>query len=165
MTSPLDEVFEGYAETAKDLMRKWSDYASGVATNLDRGYGLDSASGDLGHVVSLAIETGARLSWEALDAVATLTGAPVGPRFVESEEFTSPLEGARLKLKGDLKDRPGDTLHAAVAKVVPARLAPDATKFKLRVDAAECPAGVYRGTVVARTQDDEKDVPVQIKVP
>jgi hypothetical protein len=165
MTSVLDEVFEGYAEAARDLMRKWSSYASRVADNLDSGYDVDSASTDLGQAVSLAFETGTRLTWEAFDAISMLTGAPMGPLFVESEEFPSPIKGAKLKLKGDLENRTGDTLAKKAVTFLPSQLAPGDMKFKLRVDAAGCPAGVYRGTVSAWTAEDSQDVPVLIKVP
>ena len=164
MTSAMEELLEGYAETARDLVRKWGKYASGVAGKLDSGYDADSASADWGKGVSLAIETGARLTWEALDAVATLTGAPNRPHFVESE-FDAPHKGARLALEGDLKNLPGDTLAARRATVIPAQLRPEDTKFTIRADAAGCLAGVYRGKVLASTPAGTEKVEVWVKVP
>jgi hypothetical protein len=167
MTSALDEVIEGYAETAKDLVRKWRDYASGVATKLDSGYDADSASADLGVAMSLAIETGARLTWEALDAVAILTEAPSRPGWVEStQEFSSPFRGAKLELKGDLKNSPGQTLAAADVRVIPAQLGSQQTKFRIRANAAGYPAGIYRGKVLASTPENApEEVSVRIQVP
>jgi hypothetical protein len=167
MTSALDEVIEGYAETTKDLLRKWRDYASGVADKLDSGYDADSASADLGAAVSLAIETGARLTWEALDAITILIEAPSGPDWVEStEEFSSPFRGAKLELQGDLKNSPGQTLAAADVRVIPSQLGPQQTKFRIRANAAGYPAGVYRGKVSASTPENApEEVSVRIQVP
>ena len=167
MTSALAEAIEEYAETAKDLAQKWRHYASGVATKLDSGYDAKSASADLGTAVSLTIESGARLAWNAFGAVAILTDALNRPGWLESkEEFTTRLKGAKLQLKGDLKNRPGQTVPAGDAEVVPAKLGPEQTQFRIRVDAGSCPAGIYRGTVLASIPPDQgEEVPVRIEVP
>jgi hypothetical protein len=165
MTSAMDEVIEGYAETTKDLVKKWRDYASGVARNLETGYSANRASADLGTAVSLAIETGARLSWEVFDAMAAISDAPNRPHRVESEEFFAP-KGAKLTLKGDLTNRPGNTLAASRVTVIPSQLASEDSRFKLSADAAGCPAGVYRGTVLASTSGaPPEEVEVQIEAP
>lgn len=164
MTSEWAEVMEGYADTTKELIHKWSDYASHVAKHLDSGYDADRASADLGTAVSLAIETGARLTWEAVDAFATFVDAPNRAVYVESEQFSTRYKGAKLTLK-DLKDRAGDTLPAARAAVIPPQLGPDDSTFKIRANIAGCPAGIYRGNVSASTANQAEEVPVLIKVP
>lgn len=165
MTSPMEELLEGYAETAKDLVRKWADYASEVAGNLDSGYKANRASADWGKGVSLAIETGARLTWEALDAMATFTSAPNRPHVVESEFDARQYRGARLTLEGDLTNLPGNTLAARRVTVFPAQLGPKDKKFTIRADAAGCLAGVYRGNVLASTPAGTEKVKVWVKVP
>jgi hypothetical protein len=164
MTSAMDEAIEGYAETAKDLVGKWRDYASGVARNMQSGYTANRASADLGTAVTLAIETGARLTWEAVDAMATLTDAPNRPHYVNSQEFEAP-EGATLKLEGNLTDRTGDILPDRRVTVIPGQLGSRETRFILRADAAGCPAGVYRGKVSASTGGAPEGVDVHIEVP
>jgi hypothetical protein len=166
ITSALDEVIEGYAETTKVLVEKWREYASEVGDKLDDGYDADSAAEDFGTAISLAIETAARLTWEAMDAMATLVDAPTRPRWVEyPREFSSPLKGAKLELAGDLKNAPGQTLAARDVRIIPPRLGPGETEFKLQVNIAGYPAGVYRGKVVASTQHDTEKVRIQVQVP
>ncbi len=164
MTTPMHEVIEGYAETTKDLMRKWSDYGQRVAPTLQN-YDAKKASADMGEGVLLAIETGARLTWEAVDAMTTLTSAPSRPRIVISEEFDAPEE-ATLTLTGDLTNRAGNTLLARNVAIDPEQLEPGETKFKLRANVAGCPAGIYRGEVKASAEGRPEEVKeVRIKVP
>ena len=74
MTSPKADLIDAWTETAKDLLQKWSAYGSEVTTKLgSRSYDADELSADLGTAVSLAVETGARLSIEALNLVSVLT--------------------------------------------------------------------------------------------
>jgi hypothetical protein len=164
MTTPMHEVIEGYAETTKDLLRKWSDYGQRVAPTLQK-YDAKQASADMGEGVLLAIETGARLTWEAVDAMTTLTSAPSRPRIVISEEFDSPLDGATLTLKGDLENRAGNKLLAGNVAIDPEQLEAGKVKFNLRANVAGCPAGIYRGMVEASAGGEPKEVKVRIKVP
>jgi hypothetical protein len=166
MTSFLAEAIEEYADTAKDLAQKWQHYASEVAANLDAGYDANRASADLGTVVSLTIETGARLAWNAIGAVTILTDALNPPGWLESrEEFSTALKGAKLKL-GPLKNRPGQTIAPENAEVVPAQLAAEQTRFRIRVRRGSSPAGIYRGIVTASLPPDHaEDVRVRIEVP
>jgi hypothetical protein len=167
MTSLLGEAIEEYAETAKDLGRKWRDYASDVAANLDSGYDANRASADLGTAVSLTIETGARLAWNAVGAAAILTDALNRPGWLTSRrEFSTGLKGASLELTGHLKNSPGQTISSEDAEFVPAKLGLEQTRFRIRVKAGSCPAGIYRGTVSASIPSAQPEaVPVRIEVP
>ena len=166
--TPIGEVIENYTELSKELIRKWRDYGTGVATKLDaRAYDADSATADLATAVSLGIETSARLAWEAVDSVSILAGHLDRPYVVESEEeFSTSLPGAALVLKGNLVSGFRDRLSATLAQVIPAQLGENETKFKLRVDATGHPAGTYWGKVEASKPDGQtEEVSVQITVP
>jgi hypothetical protein len=166
MTSQMGEAIEGYVETAKDLVHKWRDYASTVAANLDPGpYKADRAAADLGAGVSLAIETGARLTWEALDAIEILASALDRPYWLEPVEVSTQLEEAKLKVEEAFKSRSGDTLPAAAIRVDPSQLGPNERTFKVTANATGCPAGIYRGTVLASTPAGSEEVPVRLRVP
>ena len=166
ITSALNEVIESYAETTKELVEKWRDYASEVGDKLDEGYDADRAAEDFGTAISLAIETGARLTWTAFGAMAILTDAPIRPRWVDyPEEFPSPLQGAKLEMAGDLKNAPGQTLAARDVRVIPSQLSAGQTKFKLQVNVAGYPAGVYRGKVLASAQGRTEKVRIRAQIP
>jgi hypothetical protein len=165
--SAIGEVVENYTELAKYLIRTWRDYGTGVATKLDqRSYTADSAAADLAAAVWLGIQTSARLAWEAVDSVNILTGGLGRPYMLESEEFSTSLPGAALKLKGNLVSGFRRRLTSSIASVRPDKLQAGETKFRIRVDATGRPAGDYWGKVEASTDDDQKEeVSVRITVP
>jgi hypothetical protein len=159
----MAEAIEEYADTARDLARKWRHFSSHVADNLDSGYDADKASADLGSAVSLTIETSGRLAWSAVGTMAILLNRP---GWVQSEKFSTALKGAKLVLSGPLANRAGQTVGGADVEVVPARLGPEETKFRIRVNSGACPAGIYRGTVTASLPTGQtEEVKVQIEVP
>ena len=163
MTSPMAEVIESCTDTAKDLLHKWRTYGSGVATKLDRPYDADTAAADLGTAVSLAVETGARLSFEALNALAILTGDYDEP--VKSVKLSTQYKGAKLEWKTDLKNLFGDIVPKDKTTITPAELGSEETTFTVRADTTGCRAGIYEGSVRASTPDDEEEVIVRIEVP
>lgn len=167
MTTGYAEAVEGYAETAKDLAKKWRSYASDVAEELQTGYDANTASLHMGLAVSLSVETGVRLAWEAVDALTSITMAPNRPNWIESDrEFSTQLPGAQLKVKEDLQNGPHQKLAVGDVKPAPEQLPPGQSNFRLRVNTAGYPAGIYRGTVVASLSPNQTDpVAVSIEVP
>ena len=153
MSSPLNDVLEGYARLGSWLVESWSAQASEVAAKLEAGgYDAKSAADDMASTASLAAETGFLLVSQALDAVAVLTGHQGEPNIVCSDSFASPLPGATLSLAGPLRDvLHSDTLHPSVVTVRPSSLGPGQTQFRLRADASGHQGGTYLGTVLAST--------------
>jgi hypothetical protein len=160
------EVVEDYTALAKWLIARWSGYAGDVATKLEQGtYDADSAVGDVARAVSLTIESGARLGWEAVDAITLCTGIGDRPYLVDSEEFSSPIPGATLHVAGDFANGFGDPLPAALILIVPPELSGNETRFRLRCDATGRHAGTYWGRVKASKAGNEVEVGVRITVP
>jgi hypothetical protein len=115
--------------------------------------------------VSLTIESGARLGWEAVDAITLCTGIGDRPYLVDSEEFSSPIPGATLHVAGDFANGFGDPLPAALILIVPPELSGNETRFRLRCDATGRHAGTYWGRVKASKAGNEVEVGVRITVP
>jgi hypothetical protein len=152
------ELIDDCSETAKELTRKWSHLASDVFTKLDAGtYKADSATADLAAALALAIESGARLTWEAFDALSILTGGTDHPRTLVSEEYSTGLRGAALTLTRVPRSLRGLTLPEGAVLIEPPQLGPTETKFRLRIDATGCRAGFYEGIVEASTPDGRKE--------
>jgi hypothetical protein len=166
--SPAAAVVEDWTSLAKELIDKWSDYGAHVSTNLDQGaYSkADTASADLAGGVSLTIETAFKLAWETLDSFTILTSGLDRRPVVDSEEFTVDLGEAKLTLKGNLSSGFGNPIPVDRVNVIPLSSDQDQTKFKLRVDATDCPAGTYAGDVRAsKPSKQPKTVKVWITVP
>lgn len=166
MKSAFSEVVEDYTELATLLIDRWSDHASKVASKLDqRSYNADSAVADVAACVTLATESGFLLASEALDAIAILTGREYQPVIVDSDPFSSPVPGAKLRLAGALVDGFGAGLPTEFIAIIPPELGPNATKFSLRADATGRPAGTYVGKVVAsRPGGEDQEVTVWVTV-
>jgi hypothetical protein len=165
MTSPIAEVLESYAETAKDLLTKWRAYGSQVTTNLDSTpYKADTAAADLGAAVSLAIETGAELSMAVFNAVAMLLEDYDDE--IKLVDLSSPCAGAKLEWEKDLTNGFGDVIPRARTKILPSQLGDGQQAFRVRVDTTDCRAGVYEGRVRASAPDGQTDpVGVRVDVP
>src|SRR6266498_6075528 len=163
----LEDVVHGYTTLAEDLVERWSEHASTVATKLDAGtYDADSAVADLAACATLATESGLLLASEALDALAVATGRQYAPVIVDSDPFWSPLKGATLTLNGPLVDGFGVRLPVNVINVIPPKLDPEATEFSLRANATGYPGGTYVGKVVAsKPGSEDQKVTVWITVP
>jgi hypothetical protein len=165
MASPFADVMKGYIKLASWLVDRWSGHASSIASKLDDGtYDAKSAGADLGQCAALATESGILIASEALDALAICTGRQYQRHIVESPyPFTSPMNGATLTLAGPLTVGPG--WGSLAAEVRPAKLDPEANKFKLWADATGCRAGTYVGMVVAsRPPAPDQQVPVWLTV-
>jgi hypothetical protein len=165
MTSPIAEVLESYAETAKDLLNKWRTYGSQVTTNLDSPpYKADTAAADLGAAVSLAIETGAELSLAALNAMAMLVEDYSDE--IKLVDLSTQHAGAKLEWEKDLTNGFGNVIPSAKAKIVPSQLGDGQQAFQVRVDTADCRAGVYEGRLRAVAPDGQTEpVGVRVDVP
>ena len=163
--SAAGEVVEDWADLGRLLVGKWRDHASQIATKLDAptGYDADKMAADLATTASLAIETGARLTWEALDS-ATILGRR-GPLIIESHEFSIGVPNAELELVGDLKSGLGHKLPAWAVLIVVTLTAAHQTTFKLRAITAVRRAGTYRGEVRAPAAAGVAPVKVRIVVP
>jgi len=154
----MGEVVEGYLDTAKKLVSRWSDYGTWVATRLDDGtYDADSAVGDLAGAVQLTLESGARLAWEAVDAW-TILGGRLGPHIVDSGEFSIDLPAAEVRLEADLRSPFADILPASMVLIIPVELSPGKTKFKLRAIATGCRAGTYIGLIAGSLPEHKRAV-------
>jgi hypothetical protein len=164
--SAYGEIVEGYGNVAKDLIVKWQEYASHVASRLDapRGYDADSATSDVAAGISLATQTGARMMWGAVETASICFGLEL-PYIVESEEFSARLEGATLQLQGDLVNGFGEVLRKQDVWIVSTRDGPGLTTFVLRADATGLRAGTYKGVVLASTSTTSMQVSVRILVP
>jgi hypothetical protein len=165
--SAIGEAIENYANVAKGEVEKWRDYAIQVATNMDAedGYKADAAASDLAAGFSRSIQSGANLTLGAMDAMLLMAGRLDEPYDVRSDEFTSPLPGAALKLKGDLTGLAFELPKDAV-DIDPEQLGSGETKFRLCIaDATGYEPDYYEGTVEASTTDGQTvDVPVEIIV-
>jgi len=165
MDSPLAHVVQRYTELTSSLLDEWADHAAKVASKLDSDtYDADDAAADLATACSLATESWARLTSEALDALAELTGRQGEPYVVDSETFSTTLAGGALALEGPLVNGLGGILPAAVVSVRPPALADADTRFSLRADATACQGGTYVGTVVASKAAITERVSVWISV-
>jgi hypothetical protein len=165
--SPLATAVRDYSALASSLLEHWSEHASSVASKLDEGtYDADTAAADLAVTATLAAESGLRLAFGALDALATLTGRQCEPHVVRSDAFDTKLSGATLELVGPLVNGLGsDSLPASVIQIEPSVLDPLETEFRLRTDATGRRAGAYAGAVEASTAGQSESVPVWIIVP
>jgi hypothetical protein len=163
MTSALDQAIEECTATAKELLGKWRAYGSDVATRLDHPYDADTAAADYGSLVSLTVETGARLGFEVLNTIALLAGGI--SESVKSVRLTTRCKGARLEWARQLENLFGDVVPEDRTTILPSQLAPQQDTFTVRADTTDCPAGIYEGIVRAKTPDDEEEVVVRIRVP
>jgi hypothetical protein len=163
MQSPLAAFVQDCTKIASSLLDDWSDHASKVASKLDEGtYDADSATADLAVTATLATESGLRLAFGWLDALAVLTGGPRGPH----QPFPATLPGATLAPAGPFENgHRSDSLPQGVITVHPSVLGPNETEFVLRADATGRRAGVYVGTVRASTAAASEDVTAWIVVP
>ena len=169
--SPAAEVVEDYTDLARDLIKKWSDWGAHVANNLDEGayQNAGTASADLAGGVSLTIETGFKLAWEAVDAY-TILARGESRHVVESDEFTVAAGPATLDVSGDLQSGFGYTLPAHAVHIIVLSSGNGETEFKLRVDATDCRAGTYWGTVTVSTTQPgagplSQDVTIWVTIP
>jgi len=165
--TPITEVIEDCTEFGTWLVQKWSARASSVASRLDAGnYDANSAAADFAATAALVAESWAEAAWEALDALAVLTGQEFEPEIIASDVFSSPMPGATLKLKGPLAGAFGDELPTGVIEIVPTQLPASATQFRLRADATGRPGGSYLGWVVAsKPGSADAEVRVLVTVP
>jgi hypothetical protein len=113
--------------------------------------------------VSLSIQTGARLSLLAWNALAILAGD-----YTEEDQLldlSTNHSGATLEWDKDLEsgfyEIPRDK-----TKIIPTKLAADRQAFKVSVDTRDCRAGVYEGDVRASAPDGQSElVHVRVDVP
>ena len=163
--SGFAKVIDDCSETAKTLIRSWSDYASDVSTNVTGTYSADTAAADFARAVTLAMKSTAQLTSQTMTAISACAGGPDRSKMLCSDEFSTGLSGATLTLKEELCSGRGYTLPNPVS-IDPPKLGPGKTRFMLCVDPTDCRAGYYRGTVEASTPDGQKEeVNVRITVP
>ena len=160
----MGEVIEAYAETGTLLVRKWRDYGSGLAADLESGYDAERASEVLGTATSLTIETWVRLTLKTLEAIEILNAGLDEPRMVWSKELDTRYPGgATLMMKGDLEDDFRRPLARNKATFDPAELGTGETKFKVGLDVTGARRGVYTGTVVATSRSGRpRDISFEI---
>ena len=157
--SPIAAAIDGYSETAKDLVREWSEYASDLSTRFgEDDYTADRAVADFTAGVVLAMQTGARLTWEAFDAMSILAGGLDQSYAPKSDTYSTHLSGAALALHDDLHNGFEDVLPKSDVEIHPTQLDPGEGTFTLKVtDASGFRAGLYKGMVVASTPDGQTE--------
>jgi hypothetical protein len=166
--SPIAEVVEDYAELGKLLVGRWRDYGTRVAGTLDAGkYDADTVVRDLADAYWLAVESGARLGWEAADAANILRGGLKGTsNIIESDDFSTSLPGATLTIPEEFESGFRYQLPIHAIWTLPPHLGPHETTFKLCTEDKGLRAGTYTGKVVASLPTGQHEVvSVRITIP
>jgi hypothetical protein len=163
VSTPPTPVAKGYAEVASFLLERWS-----ARDNDGPPGGSDARAENPAEVaarVSLSTASGL-LALQALDSLAIVTGRQHEAYIVESEWFSTSLEGATLTVSGPLVNALGsDALPVEAIRVEPPALDPSATEFRLRADASGRRGATYLGTVTASVPGATEPVTVWIVVP
>lgn len=158
-----DGVENGYAELTRALLALWSAREGDGPT--DRvGMGADEPASVAAHV-ALSTASGL-LALQTLDSLSIFTGRQHEPYIVDSEPFDTSLAGAMLTVAAPLVNGLGsDALPVDAIRLVPHNLAPSATGFRLRADAAGRRGGTYCGTVTASRGHASENVTVWLVIP
>lgn len=148
----FDEVVEGYALLADELLDSWTPFLTTIAAKVNAGtYDPDAATADFPKLAKLVAGSVIGIGLEAFDALAILTSD-----FSEEKKIsgyrTDPAKAATtrtLTVKDDLTSVTGMTLPKSRVTIVPAQLAPSTTQFVLDVDGDGLKARTYDGYVLA----------------
>jgi hypothetical protein len=162
--SRISDAVKGYRRLASELVTKWGELASDVAAKCDaEEYDSSAAMKAWARTTRLTAETGFLTWFEALDAIAILSGRQYS-RYEAKDRFDSGLPGADLTVSTPL--RLGQTYAVLVAEVVPAKLPDGETWFELHADGTGRPGGTYVGKVTASKPGAEsRYVDVWLTVP
>lgn len=148
----FSEVLEGYLELAGQLLETWTPFLNDVSAEVDAGtYDAKDAADDFPTVARLTVESWRLIGSEAIDALAILTSdfSELGSVTGYTTDPKNSGMARTLSWKGDLMSVTGEKLPAERVKIVPAKLAKDATAFTLYFDGDGRKARTYDGHVVA----------------
>jgi hypothetical protein len=146
MTTPMGDAAAELADVASELVDRWSERLTTIATNIDDGhYTADDAAGDLASTTSLAVETGLRLVSGALDAVALLTRR--APPDAATPRLERPLPGATLSIQDPFVNLDGS--GRLFPSQITIQLDPDPRYYQLFGPTQGFEPGLYVGEVTA----------------
>jgi hypothetical protein len=146
MSTPMGDAAAELAEVASELVDRWNERLTTIATNIDDGhYTADDAAGDLAATTSLAVETGLRLASGALDAVAVLTRR--APPDAATPLLERPLPGATLAIQAPFVNLDGS--GRLFPSQITIELDQDPRYYTLRGPTQGFEPGLYVGSVTA----------------